>query len=397
MTASVRGFLETLDSKPCQPDRSNYPYRRYLPAVAALLLGGRVRATFSGKPNLVDVDRVCKEGNFNVRAFTIYSELLLGLQSLEVRGERYQLGPAAARFFAGALPDLRTLTRTHVGTLVDELTPRRSARPTQAYVARLDVFLRLVCGALTGLGVRSDQFGAALQAFAQLPAGDLLALAHQHGETELRVQHVHRWSQVWLDSVGSDALIGACNVLRWFDVSDDYALPSYAARVMLGLEEPLQPHTPALDLVVQPDLSILAGEDLPLETLVPLLRSCKIQRIDRIISLRLTKKHLLAVPTTPPAAEQILAVLQPLGPLPSTVQHLLGDAPALRGTLAVRPCAGILRVDDPVLIDRIRAIPKLKGYLDQVGLPGYLVVKSGSSLSAFIARCQEFGLTVQPL
>ena len=47
---------------------------------------------------------------------------------------------------------------------------------------------------------------------------------------------------------------------------------------------------------VLPNLSVLAGADLPPDKLVPLFRHCKIKRIDRVFEFQLDKRQLAETP-----------------------------------------------------------------------------------------------------
>lgn len=101
------------------------------------------------------------------------------------------------------------------------------------------------------------------------------------------------------------------------------------------------------------------------------------------------------MPSTSPGAE-LLNALKPCGPLPATVLDVLEKRPpSCRGVVLVRSCRGLVKVENPELLSLIRAHPRLKGYLDRGGPPGFLIIKEGADVHNFVQRCQEHGYEVK--
>jgi len=143
---------------------------------------------------------------------------------------------------------------------------------------------------------------------------------------------------------------------------------SDTARLMLGLEEvPAVPPLPT-DFQVLPNFCVLAGIDLPLETLVPLFRYGKIQRIDRLVEFQLDPQHLAEMPSKTSGPHELRAVLQSLEPLPATIERLLSDTRTVTGTVSIRGCSAIVKPENAEVLAAIKAHRRLKGYLDRIGI-----------------------------
>ena len=177
---------------------------------------------------------------------------------------------------------------------------------------------------------------------------------------------------------------------EWFCISD-------IARLMLGLEEVLAVPPLTTDFKVLPNFCVLAGIDLPLETLVPLFRYGKIQRIDRVVEFQLDRQHLADMPSKTSGQHELRAVLQGLEPLPATIDCLLSDTRTVTGTVSIRGCSAIVKPENAEVLAAIKAHSRLKGYLDTEAPAGYLLIKPRSNPHEFIRRCQELGFTVTTL
>ena len=128
-----------------------------------------------------------------------------------------------------------------------------------------------------------------------------------------------------------------------------------------------------------------AGADLPAEKLVPLFRSCRIKRIDRVLEFQLDKRQLTEAAANDEASTQLKAALKELEPLPPTVKSLL-DARSVTGELRIRGCSAIVKPENPEVLDAIKKHRRLRGYLEAGAPQGYLLIKGNSSPHNFVQR-----------
>jgi hypothetical protein len=281
---------------------------------------------------------------------------------------------------------------------VQQLTGYQVWRPTIAVQSDLDMFVTLFAAAFAGLALPVERVGSILLAFSQLPEADVRQALAQLGQ-QPEVWHSLYWTP-WLDARGQQALLAALYMCEWAYVVEyqgqEWLYISDTARFMLGLEE--VPAVPPLmtDFKVLPNFCVLAI-DLPLETLVPLFRYGKIQRIDRVVEFRLDRQHLADMPSKISAQHDLRAVLQGLGPLPATIERLLSDTRTVTGTVSIRGCSAIVKPENAEVLAAIKAHRRLKGYLDTEAPAGYLLIKPRSNPHEFIRRCQELGFTVTAL
>src|ERR1700722_4073109 len=83
LPGSIRDYVErqgslSLESLFEDTDAPIYPYCEYWRrAVAAMLLSGRIAAKDDGFPNMTDVNRICKEANFDQYLFEAMGKFLV--------------------------------------------------------------------------------------------------------------------------------------------------------------------------------------------------------------------------------------------------------------------------------------------------------------------------------
>ncbi|MGD9856973.1 MAG: hypothetical protein AB7U20_18645 [Planctomycetaceae bacterium] len=367
-------------------------------AIAAMLLSGRVKPRQDGSPNLTDVNRICKEANFNQRLFERFSGFLVHAQIVEsARNGNYQSGPHAAAFWDRDLDGLRKASRGAFLRFVGRFTGYQIWRPTTCTSSQLDAFFGAFAQAFEGRAVREDRLAGLLVEFAGLPARDLWRLAKRVA-SEISEHECH-WVP-WLDKTVQQAFLSATYWCDWAYGAtyrkQDWIYVSDVARIMLGFEEPPPPELQATEFRVLPNLCVFAGADLPAEKLVPLFRSCQIKRIDRVLEFQLDKRQLVETAANGEAAQQLRAVLQESEPLPATVESLLGSRPHT-GEVRIKGCSAIVKPESPDVLDAIKRHRRLKGYLEPGAPPGYLLIKQNSNPHGFIERCREFGFTVKVL
>jgi hypothetical protein len=362
-----------------------------------MLLSGRVAAKDNGLPNMTEVIRICKEANFSPYWFEPAARFLISAKIIrrDWRSPRYEAGKVSDAFWNHRLEPLQEAARSAFLELVQQFTPSRERRPGPSVRSKLDGFVALFAAAFAGLALPEDGAGDVLLEFSKLPGWDLSVFGKQIG---LRVPQwvVDGWKK-WLDQSGQQALVSALYVAGWAYVTSNrkehWFHLSDTARIILGLEAAPELPPPAVDFKVLPNFCVLAGADLPAERLVPLFRHCRIKRIDRVFELQLEKKQLTET-LRETSAKKLREILEEAGPLPSTVDSLLGNKPLQTGGIRIRYCSAIAQPGRPEVLDAIRQHSRLKGYLEPGAPKGYLLIKPQSSPFNFVQRCHELGFKV---
>jgi hypothetical protein len=404
LPGSIRGFVERQATLPLEGLFENavtplYPYCEYWRrAVAAMLLSGRIAAKDDGFPNMTDVNRICKEANFDQYLFEATGKFLVMAKIIRRSGQRSRYEPAkfGDAFWNHQLQPLQETARQAFLELVQHFTPSRVGRPTRAVSSMLDVLVALFAAAFADLAIPWDQAGSVFLEFSKLPAPDLIDLGKQLGFKKRRSDRVG-WDR-WLDEPGQKALLSALSVSSWA-YSTDHKKQTWiylndTARIILGLATPPELPVPVVDFKVLPNLCVLAGADLPPEKLVPLFRHCKIKRIDRVFELQLDKRQLTETTPQEPSVWNLREVLEESGPLPATADSLLRHRPLGGGEIRIRGCSAIVQPESAEVLDAIRQHSRLKGYLEAGAPKGYLLIKQQSNPGNFIQRCQELGFKV---
>lgn len=406
LPTSLQAFAQQQQTLPIQhlvdaADPPDYPYSDYWwRVVACILLSGRVQPKSDGSPNMTDLNRLCKEANFNQYLCKRTSNFLLHARIIEVlkHQQAYAPGEYSAAFWQRDLPGLQKASRRAFLAFIERLTGYQTGRPGMALQSHLDIFVALFAETFRGLAVHVDQIGQVLLAFSQLPEEDLQQACQQLGF--VTKPWVTDW-KAWLDGKGQQALLSALYMCYWAYVEEHqkqkWFFVNEVGRCMLGLDEAPAVPPPLTDLKVLPNLCVLAGADLPLATLLPLFRYCKIQRLDRLVEFQFNKRQLTDLPSQTSAQEELLAVLQPAQPLPATIASFLSSKRAVTGSLGIRGCSAIVKPENAEVLEAIRAHRRLKGYLEAGAPPGYVLIKAQSNPHEFIRRCQELGFTVTSL
>ncbi|MBI4662102.1 MAG: hypothetical protein HY735_25045 [Verrucomicrobia bacterium] len=399
LPASVAAFVQARSTIPLPEETAEFPYSEFFwKATVCILLSGRVKAnTEKGVPNRTDLNRFCKQANFNQYLCATIAEFLVAAKVVKAVWDQYEPGPALEDFLSRDLDRLIPAAQAGLHELVHRFTPFHSWRPTFPWRGMVG-FVRAFFGAFAGRALREDELGGVFRAFAGLPERDRKSLLQQ-GKPQRLDPFDADW-EPWLDTPGQEALTRALYAAGWAystTVRDhDWFCLSRVGAIFLGLADAPPPPAPVLELAALADLRVLAGVDLPLATLLPLFRHCRVERLDRVLEFRLDKKVMQEVPAKSSVSSALLKALKPCQPLPGTVRQFLGDQTLPGGTLQFLACRGMLRASDPNLLSAIRSHPKLKGYLDSKAPPGCLVIKENSDPAAFIARCQAHGFEVKP-
>lgn len=381
---------------------SEYPHSAfYWRTAACVCLSGRVRPTGEREPNKADVDRVCKEANFDQYLFADVVRFLTAARVLttgEYCGDPYGRGPAFEVFWARDIDGMRTLMWDGI---VDRLRQRSGLRPSvhpTVWQSGLREFVTLFFSLFQRAALHWQRVNEACLEFCTLPLDDLRAYAVSLGHDRAAVVP-DDWRE-WIEPQGTRALLALMGMGRWIFAPDNKGEHVYlgqAGAIMLGLAVPPPPPPPHHELTVQSDLSVLVGVDVSAETLVTLLRYCRIQRFEDVSRLGLNPKAFREAPAGASPGDELAAALAPAGPLPQSVQALLGTAPATAGgVLHYLGCSAILTSDDPATLSAVRSHGKLKGYLVPDGPPGLLAVRPDRDVRNFIARCRQLGFDLKP-
>jgi hypothetical protein len=153
----MRSFVERQTTLPLanlfeDNDAPVYPYGEYWRrAVAAMLLSGRIAPKGDGFPNKTDVNRICKEANFDQYLFEATGRFLVTAKIVQphVQGSRYEPAKYSDAFWNHQLQPLQEIARQAFLDLVQQFTPFRVWRPTFAVNSKLDDLVALfacVCG-----------------------------------------------------------------------------------------------------------------------------------------------------------------------------------------------------------------------------------------------------------
>jgi len=383
-------------------DASVYPCGEYWRrAVAAMLLSGRIAARGDGFPNKTDVNRICREANFDQYRFEATGRFLVMAKIVRPHGQGSGYEPAryGDAFWNHLLRPLQETARQAFLDLVQQFTPSRVWRPTSAASPGLDHLVALFAAAFMDRAIPSDQVGDVFLEFSKLPPQDLTDPGRQLG-FRTREYGVSGWDR-WLDTPGQQGLLSALYVSNWAESVEHrkqcWFRLSDTALIMLGLAGPPELPAPVVDLRVLPNLCVLAGADLPPDKLVTLFRNCRIRRIDRVIEFQVDRRRLTETTSPGPLHRSLCEVLEDSGPLPATVESLLRHPPARGGEIRICACSAIVLPQSAEVLDAIRRHSRLKGYLEAGAPRGYLLIKPRSSPGNFAERCREPGFKVSLL
>jgi hypothetical protein len=366
-------------------------------AVAAMLRSGRVAAKDSGFPNRTDVNRICKEANFNQHFFERIAKLLVAAKVVQAdRGQRYFEGVHDGAFWKHRRKELTEITRAAVAHLIKDSASSAYYYPTTAIHHSLIDFLILFFAGFHGKALREDQLGKVMHDFCQLPDSDLKSVAVSAG---LKKSDVSRdeWAH-WLNKAGQRALLSALYTAEWVYYDErqkvGWVFPSPIGLGLLGLG-PL-PEAPRLATEFKADsnLAIYAGTGVELATLATLCRLCKIKRIDRVMEFQVDPKRLKELPS---ANTELRAALAHLDPMPPSLSAALQTETSLGGKIGVRYCSALVKPATAEAAAAIRQHPQLKGYLEPGAPPGFLLVKPNSNPDNFLRRCQALGFEIESL
>src|SRR5438093_11366448 len=151
LPGSIRDFVERQTRLPLESlfedgELPSYPYCEYWRrAVAAMLLSGRIAAKDDGFPNMTDVNRICKEANFDQYLFEQTGRFLVTAKIIQPdeRSSRYEAAQFSDAFWNHRLDLLQEATRRAFLDFVQQFTSFRERRPTLAVSSKLDGLVAL--------------------------------------------------------------------------------------------------------------------------------------------------------------------------------------------------------------------------------------------------------------
>ncbi len=406
LPTSVRRFLEQQETTPLQKIRGERSAERDAPfsqfwhrMVAAMLLSGRVKPKHDQYPNRTDVNRICKEANFNQHLFDRVAQFIVAARIVEVPNWRtYQSGPDADAFWDRDFAALGPASRVAMLTIFrDGIANPGTVAHGEPLNSSLDELFALFAHVTDGLAVSEDQAGHVLCEFAKLPARDLARLSRSVGKG--LPEKLFAGNDALLAEKGQRAFLNALYSCEWAYVAEfqekTWFFASDTARLLLGLDDPPPPAAQHRELEVTANRLVRAGIDLTPEQLVPLFRYCRIRRVGEVCEFQLDAKQMSELPSESSAGAELRAVLEPAGPLPQRVADLLAGARSVDGGMEVRLCRAIVKPENAEVLAAIRKHRRLKGYLEPEAPDGYLLIKPQSDPWNFVQRCRDAGFTVK--
>lgn len=382
------------------------PYGSYwYRVVAAMLLCGRVKAKYEGYPNRTEVNRICKEANFNQYLVERVGSFLVaaGVIRSDLREQQYGEGPNAAAFWRHDNDDdLRAIARRAFLLLAEEESATMPEHLIKFRHPDLIDFLTIFFACFRGLALSEPTLGDVFYNFTSLPGEDLVAVGSDLG-LDVKPDSGAGW-RAWLDAQRKKkktSFLSALGTVEWVwyaerkGQSRGWIVASSIGLGMLGLGKvPPAPKLPTT-LKVGPDLTIHAGTGLPLDHLVKLFRHCVVQRVGEVCEFRLDKRRLAQERAGANPGEELRQVLQDLGRLPEAISSILDTQSALGGVVKLRWCSALLKPENADVLEAIRRHPQLKNYIEPGAPPGYLLVKGQSDINNFIWRCRQLGFQVE--
>ena len=226
LPGSIRDFVERQATHPLESlfedsNTPSYPCCEYWRRpVAAMLLSGRIAAKDDGFPNMTDVNRICKEANFDPYLFEATGRFLLTAKIIRPnqQSSRYQPAKFSDAFWNHQLQPLQETARQAFLKLVQHFTPFRVGRPTLAVSSMLDVLVALFAAAFADLAIPRNQAGNVFREFNKLPSPDLIDLGRQLGLKKHECD-AGGWDG-WLDEPGQQAFLSALYVSSWAYTTD---------------------------------------------------------------------------------------------------------------------------------------------------------------------------------
>lgn len=370
-------------------------------AVLAMLLSGRVSPRSDGRPNLTDTERVCKEANFHPGWFQTFTSIAIAAGAIgpDERQKEFVRRPGFDAFETHDSPALQALTgRALINLIQDEMGSkvRRSTFPSSAHLL---AFVTLFAAAFRHVVVPESDLGALWYGFSDLPTAALQEFA-QRCRLSLRNNDIATWHHSF-DSKGvtalKNALLRAWRVFAERRQKETWIGFTPDALSMLGLSEPLGTAELPTALAVEDSGLLRVGAGVPMELLARFCRFCRIVRIRETLEFQIDPKRLAQQPASELAIKQLRALIEPAGPLPDTVEAMLGTKRQAGGLLRIAYCSAIVKPEDGDVAKAVRQHPKLKGYLAPKAPAGYLLIKPGSNPNNFVLRCRELGFQVRLL
>ncbi len=219
---NLKQFIALQKTIPAPDEESQYPYSEYwVKAVLCILLSGRVKTRTDGYPNKTDIDRVCRQANFNTHLFENTAKFLIHSKVVipkDTFGSKlYQEGEYFNPFVTNNIKEIQVAVKGALLNFVQEYTGYQIHRPTMAMHSSLIEFLMLFFECFKGKAILQKDIGKTFLEFSKLPNKTLLPLKKKIG---IKDTLSDRWES-WLDEEGQQALLSALYITRWAYVTED--------------------------------------------------------------------------------------------------------------------------------------------------------------------------------
>lgn len=405
LPTSVQQFMSDQRTVPAsslwEPAEREFPYAAYhYRVLACLLLSGRVGAKYGGSPNMTDLNRVGKEGNFNQYLSEWIARLLVAGRVLHTTlNSTYEEGPNAERFWQRNPDGLLAVGKDAFLTVAHGPAQRYNwLDPKAGQMHTLDL-LKMFFHCFRDKALPEKQVMDALQGFCALPDQDLAELAAGLG-LEVGPEKLAAWRH-WLDAARTpEALMSALYLAEWAYYHQEerrgaemWWFPGPTGLAALGLQEPGPIPPLSEELQVSAEGDVRAGAGLPPDRLITLFRHCAVKRFGEVLEFRVDRKR-LAAPAGAEPGQELRRALEGAGPLPAKLERLLGTESTQGGKVGVRWCSALVQPENEAVEKAIRQHPQLKNYLEAGAPKGYLMIKAQSRPDSFAVRCRALGFQV---
>ena len=150
------------------------------------------------------------------------------------------------------------------------------------------------------------------------------------------------------------------------------------------------------DVRVLPDFEILVDIGTKFSSLARIIRFADLEKIDRICVLRLTPKSIMGALNAGVSGKDIIQLLQGKSStgLPENVRQTILDVAGNSHVVNVIRCSAILRVDDPLTLDRIASDPLISQMIQDRVDRNIAALKEDISLSKLVTEMRKKGFVV---
>ena len=212
----LKEFIRQQRTIQAPAEKPQYPYSEYwIKPVMCILLSGRVKSSAEGDPNKSDINRVCKQANFDEYFFEAAALFLIKSNVIAVHdkfdNKNYVEGKNFKAFLTHDFKTIQSAAREAFLDFVQKFKGVYKGRSTMVLDSRLVEFLILFFACFKGRAFPAGEIGTAFLAFSKLPVDVLYPLMKEHG---INHKKFYNW-ETWLDEKGRLALLRAFYATRW--------------------------------------------------------------------------------------------------------------------------------------------------------------------------------------